>query len=91
MKDKWVEKDFALEKAKEYCNKKGYDDKILDKLQFNRGYPYSFFVKSKKLDFEPDLTTDMASMPYRFLGVRSDGTVFEGPETHLFLEGKIEL
>ncbi len=49
------------------------------------------FVKLRKLDFEPDLTTDMASMPYCFLGVESDGTVFEGPDTHLFLEGKIEL
>lgn len=86
-----VEKDFALEKAKEYCEKKGYDSSILDKLDFSKGAPFSAFVKYKKLDFKPDLTTDMASMPYGFLGVRSDGTVFEGPDTHLFLEGKIEL
>lgn len=86
-----VEKDFALEKAKEYCEKKGYDSSILDKLDFSKGAPFSAFVKYKKLDFKPDLTTDMASMPYCFLIVESDGTVSECRDTHLFLEGKIEL
>ena len=51
----------------------------------------AFFVKYKKLDFKPDLTTDIASLPYCFLIVESDGTVSECRDTHLFLEGKIEL
>ena len=86
-----VKKDFALEKAREYCKQKGYNASILDKLDFSKGAPSSAFVKYKELDFEPDLTTDMESMPYGFLIVESDGTVSECRDTHLFLEGKIEL
>ncbi|MDY6073679.1 MAG: hypothetical protein SPI49_06305 [Eubacteriales bacterium] len=81
----------AIKYAKDYCIDKGYDPSILEKLKYNKGSYICAFVKDKDLDYKPDLTTDIESMPYFFLGVKNDGTVVEGPDTHLFLEGKIEL
>ena len=91
MKEFCLDIETAFKYADEYCKKKGYDSGILKKLQYNKGSRISAFVKFKKLGFKPDLTTDIESMPYVFLAVENDGTVFEGPDTHLFLEGKIEL
>lgn len=88
---KILTKDIALQYAIDYCKKKEYNYKILDKLSYDGDKYLAFFVKDKKLDFKPDLTTDIASLPYCFLIVESDGTVSECRDTHLFLEGKIEL
>lgn len=91
MKKQKITKEKAIKLAKDYCIKKGYDETIIDKLKSRGGDWMIAFIKSKKFDFKPDLRTDIESMPYVFLGVEADGTVFEGPDTHLFLEGKIEL